>query len=243
MSGSVLRLPPIAAHALWAGSYDADPNPLLSLEMRVVEPLLPSLEGAFVLDVACGTGRWLRKLVERGAKLAVGLDLSRQMLDVGQTKPDVSGRLVEGDAVCMPVRSASADFVICSFGLSYVRDLPRFAGELSRVVRREAHLVITDFHPAAEARGWRRRFRYQGGTVEIASIPRSLESVCDGFSKAGLELVCCVESGFGEPERAIFERCGKANLFREVRGGPAVFACLLRGGRARRGRFVSSWSE
>jgi malonyl-CoA O-methyltransferase len=67
-------------YELWAPTYDQDLNPLLALEERVLTPLLPSLQGKVVLDLGCGTGRWLKRLLESGASEGAGLDASSAML-------------------------------------------------------------------------------------------------------------------------------------------------------------------
>src|SRR4026208_37892 len=140
VSRSVLSLSPIAAHALWAATYDRDPNPLVALEERTVDPLLPvSMEGQVALDVACGTGRWLTKLLRRGAT-AVGLDLSSEMLHQASRKhllgsSGLSGSsLIQADCLAVPLRSCSVDLAIFSLGLGYVKDLSGLAKELSRVL-------------------------------------------------------------------------------------------------------------
>ena len=83
---SVRRVSAAEGYKLWAPAYDRDPNPLLALEERQLTPLLPDLKQKAVIDVACGTGRWLEKLMDRGARSGFGVDLSRAMLAVARTK-------------------------------------------------------------------------------------------------------------------------------------------------------------
>ena len=224
------------AYALWAPTYDRNPNPILALEERLVGPLLPDVSGLRVLDVACGTGRWLAHLSRRGAGRAVGVDLSREMLDEARRKPGLSGRLVEGEAQRMPFRRNSVDLAICSFALSYVENADCFAGELSRVVQQQGHVVVTDFHPSAHARGWKRTFRHNDGIVEISSFARSVEKIRELFDMQGFEILSWEEPSFGEEERAIFEECGKGELFQEARDQTALYVGVLRKDRGHTGR-------
>jgi ubiquinone/menaquinone biosynthesis C-methylase UbiE len=226
----MLQLSSIDAHALWAPSYDSSANPILSLEERTVEPLLPMIEGRHVLDLACGTGRWLARLAGRGAATAVGLDLSREMLREARKKPGLATRLIEAGATAIPLRAGAVDFAICSFGLSYVAELERLAEELSRVVKDGGDLIVADFHPSAQARGWKRSFRHNGERVEILSIPRSVACVRETFEKRGFESVACLEPEFGESERTIFESCGKGRVFEESSGQAAIFVLGCRRG-------------
>jgi len=216
------------AHALWADIYDDTPNPLLPLEERTVDPLVPVLEGALAIDIACGTGRWLRRLVERGATSAVGLDMSPEMLGRAAGKSGIRGRLVRTDCSALPVRSASAGFAICAFGLGYITGLEGFARELSRIVTDRGHLVLTDLHPSAERRGWKRRFRHAGSVIEVPSHVRPVDLIVAVFRSEGFELLNLLEPSFGEPERPIFEQAGKSRLFDDSYGHAAIFACHLR---------------
>ena len=228
MSRSVLNLPPIAAHALWAATYDRDPNPLLALEERTVEPLLPvSMNGQVALDVACGTGRWMAKLRNHGAT-TVGLDLSSEMLHQASRKSTLGPSLIQADCLAVPLRSRSVDLAVFSFGVSYVKDLSGSAKELCRVLRRDGQLILSDFHPAAQARGWKRSFRHGETVVEINSIPRTLDCVRDAFAGQDFRLMRCIEQPFSAEDEPLFDQCGRRDLFPRVFGDVAIFVCVFR---------------
>jgi ubiquinone/menaquinone biosynthesis C-methylase UbiE len=214
---------PADAYALWAQTYDTNPNPLLVLEERKLLPLLPRLEGKFVLDVACGTGRWLNLLLARGAGHGVGFDLSHEMLTQAQRKQALREGLVRADCTAIPVATQIADLAICSFAASYVADLNLLGSELSRVLRQEGRLILTDFHPSALERGWRRTFRHDGEVFEIANSQFSIKHLCKTFEEHGLKLERMISPSFGETERPIFKKCGKEHLFEASQAGPAIF--------------------
>ncbi len=54
------------------------PNPLLAREERYLLPLLANLSRQALLDLACGTGRWLEKLLSQGAIRESGLIVRSQ---------------------------------------------------------------------------------------------------------------------------------------------------------------------
>lgn len=218
----------IEGHSLWAKTYDLTPNALLALEERALNSLLPALHGKFVIDVACGTGRWLDKLKAGGASECVGVDLSVEMLSQASQKPHLNGSLIRGDACALPIRSRVADVVLCSFAVGYIDDLRAFAGELSRVSRPHGLVVVSDFHPANHSRGWRRTFRLGSEVYEIRSFARPTTQIRDEFEKCGLKLETCSEPCIDEPERYLFEAHGNGQWFENIRGNPAVFLCLFR---------------
>lgn len=218
----------VEGHSLWAQTYDLAPNPLLALEERIVAGLLPEVDGKFVLDVACGTGRCLRKLKAQGATRALGLDLSAEMLAQASRKLALKGSLVRGDARALPLPSGIADLIVSSFAVGYIDDLASFAGELSRVARPGGRIIVSDFHPSNHSRRWRRTFRMGAEVLEIRSFIRSTTQICAEFEAAGLELETCLEPCFDEPERHYFDQCGRGHLFEGARSGAAIFICVFK---------------
>ena len=212
----------------WAPTYDLPLNPLLSLEERYVTPLLPSMMGKAVLDVACGTGRWLEKLVALGAKLGVGIDLSAAMLRIAATKIPIAGRLVRANCVQLPFGAARFDFAICSLALSHVRDLRAISRELAMTLKPGADLFISDLHPEADAQGWRTGFRDGTTAVRIKTTPHSVAEILESFRPAGFDCCDLLAVHLGEPEEPIFVHALKEHLFQSAREVPAVLICRFR---------------
>lgn len=212
-------------YGLWAETYDAEPNPLLSAEERMLEPLLPSLASKVVLDVACGTGRWLEKLVRAGATAGAGVDLSSAMLGVARAKLFLQGHLTKGDCLALPFQPQATDLIICSFAAGHISNLEAFAQELARVAKRSADVYVSDLHPEAYAKGWRTGFRHKSGSAEFVTFPHSTEELRRSFQSQGFGLFQCHEAHLGEPEKPIFERAGKSHLFYDVCKVPAVYIC------------------
>jgi len=216
------------AYDRWASTYDRLPNPLLSLEERELGAFVPKLRGKRVLDLACGTGRWLEKLSSQGADIGVGIDYSAAMLRVAESKAAIRGRLVRADCQILPFQASTFDFVVCSFVLGHIRDLKGLAQELRRVARTGADILTSDLHPEAYERGWRTGFRDARGAVEIDTWARSAEEIADCFYCAGFECPTHISLWLGEPERPIFDRAGKNNLFSAASKVPAILVSHFR---------------
>ena len=206
----------------WAKFYDRDPNPILALEKRRLPRLIPPLEGKRVLDLACGTGRWLEWMTTWGADSAVGLDLSAGMLAVAKDKPAAQGRVVQADCREIPFADGVFDLVICSFALAHLSELKDLAREVGRVAATSARVLVSDLHPQAHVQGWRTGFRDHQGAAEISTWLRSPEELIAPWLSAGFIHAKSIECPLGEPERAIFERTGKAHLFEEFCQIPAI---------------------
>ena len=209
----------------WAPTYDRDPNPLLALEERQLKLMIPPLEGKRVLDLACGTGRWLAWLMTGGASSGVGVDSSPAMLAAAKEKPGVRRRIVQADCRAVPLANAVFDLVVCSFAVGHIPDLRSVAREVGRVTTASADVYVTDLHPLAYGQGWQTGFRDNGGAVEIATWPRSTQEFLAPWTSAGFDCAQSVECRFSEPERQVFARGGKAQIFDDLCRVPAVLIC------------------
>jgi len=218
-----------SAFAAWAEVYDHQENPLLSLEERYLPCLLPDSKGRNVLDVGCGTGRWLTRLACGRPASLHGVDASRKMLDVAAAKHLADVQLDYGELPSLPVTSGSVDLVLASFVLSYVEDMERCASELARVMRSDGDLYISDMHPdTSVALGWKRGFDMAGLTYRLATQTRPLARLIDSFTSNGFVLAARIEPPFGELERGLFQIRGKEAAWRQAMGMPAIYLLHFR---------------
>lgn len=228
MGRPVLTLGVEEGYRLWAESYDRTPNPLLALEERVLRIVLPEVHGKRVLDLGCGTGRWLQKLARLGPRLVLGVDLSPEMLVKARAHDGSDANVVCARCECLPFRNACADLIVCSFTVGYLPDLYAFTREVARVAAPSATVLISDFHPQANERGWRRSFRRGEQEIQVRSFVRSLDELGRPFADCGFQVQEVVEAALGEPERAIFAAAGRVELFAAAaEAGSAIFITRL----------------
>ena len=103
------RVSAAEGYECWAPIYDEVPNPLLAREERHLLPLLTDLHNKSVLDVACGTGRWLERLMGQASQSGIGIDCSSAMLRIAGRKSAIKGRLVRADCENLPLPGAAFD--------------------------------------------------------------------------------------------------------------------------------------
>ena len=212
---------PLEGYRLWAETYDDDPNPLLALEQRVLLSELSRLAGKCVLDVACGTGRWMAAARRHGAT-SMGIDLSREMLCHAERKDQLAGRLVLADACCLPIANETADVAVCSFALGSMVSVRVAIRELSRITKRGGGVIVSDLHPDTAQLAWRSTFRNGKRVYEVAQHRYDVKECLAAGREAGLQLVRHLEPRFGEPEREIFQQAGREGEFDSARRVPAV---------------------
>lgn len=105
------------------------------LDAAAVQP------GERVLDVGCGNGQVARDLAALGAK-AVGIDLSRQMLDRARELAAGSAEFVEGDAQVHPFVDGQFDVVLSRFGAMFFADRAAAFRNLARATAPGGRIVL-----------------------------------------------------------------------------------------------------
>ncbi len=99
---------------------------------------------ARVLDVGCGTGRWVRRLEEHGLSV-VGIDQSAEMLSLARKRGTLSP-LVSGEVQNLPFRDESFEFVSAVTVIQHVRpqEQVRALSEMVRVLRPGGYLFLIE---------------------------------------------------------------------------------------------------
>ena len=210
----------------WAGVYDRQRNPLLTLEERYLLRLLPKIFGRDVLDVGCGTGRWLEHLSRLNPRSLHGIDLSPAMLSQAAAKNLPNTRLSRSSCLNLPVEDSGMDVLLTSFVLSYADDLHVAASELARVARPGGDLFLTDMHPeTAKLLHWKRSFHLDGVEVNLPARSWSISELLTTFRAHGFVERAVIEPAFGAEEEEIFGAHNRLRSFEEAAHLPAI--CLL----------------
>ena len=212
----------------WAKVYDDQLNPLLSLEQRFLQRMIPDARDLHVLDAGCGTGRWLSMLAKQSPRSLIGVDLSEEMLRHAAAKFIPNVDLRPGSCTSLPVQDSIIDLVLCSFLLSHIEDIHSVIKDLSRVTAPEADIFITDMHPeTAGVHSWKRSFCTDGNDIELQTCNRALNEIAECFQKYGFRVRALIEPDFGKPEQELFQQSGREKAYQAVEKLPAIYILQL----------------
>ena len=188
-----------SGYTRWSARYDEPGNPLIAIEEPVVWRMLEGIAPGRALDLACGTGRHARRLVELGHRVE-GIDLTPEMLEhAAKNVPAASFR--EGDLREVPAASGEHDLVVCGLALAHVPDLQRAVAELARVLRTGGIAIVSVLHPMLAQLGWHAPFEdAEGRRRFVREHPHGHADYFDAFRRAGLRVIDCVEPRLGLAE-------------------------------------------
>ncbi|TCK06677.1 class I SAM-dependent methyltransferase [Phorcysia thermohydrogeniphila] len=93
---------------------------VFSFERELLLKVLEDKRDKEILEVGCGTGIWIKTLVEEGFKEPIGIDISEDMLRVARRKG--LKKLVRGDAHHLPFKKNSVDVVLFITSLEFIGD-------------------------------------------------------------------------------------------------------------------------
>ncbi len=164
--------------------YESSP---LTGAARALRDLARIRHARRILDVGCGTGRWL-ELLARPDRLTIGLDPSRGMLAQARLRlPRVP--LVQAAGEALPFAPAAFDLITLVHVLQHLADPGRFIAETARCLAADGALALVGADPDAPDNAWY-IYDYFPGVEERddARFP-AWEQVRAWMEKAGFEKI------------------------------------------------------
>lgn len=126
-----------------------------SIEWPCLRAMLPPLEGARVLDLGCGSGRYAFALEEAGAGSVVGMDISGAMLSLAKEKArrrSSRARFLQGDIRRFQEAAPGPfDLIFSATATHYIDDLPALFAGVAQALDEGGQALFSLMHPVYTA--------------------------------------------------------------------------------------------
>jgi len=174
----------------WARSYDLEANPLIAATSWVLDRSALGCADADVVELGCGTGRNIARVLGEGARSYVGIDGSRGMLDrAAASTHDPRVSFVAADLLAPWRPARGADYGLVVLVLEHLPTLDVFCETLARTVRPGGRVRLVELHPERIVSGSCAHFRDGVTEVRFASVAHPVGAICAALDGAGFDVV------------------------------------------------------
>jgi ubiquinone/menaquinone biosynthesis C-methylase UbiE len=170
----------------WAKKYD---NYMFQFWMQKFQiPVLRTLEkesrDVKILDISCGSGNLLSRLVKLNFKNLYGIDVSSEMLKVAKKKLPPTVNLQQGDVHKLPYSDNFFDFVITTEAFHHYYSQDKALLEMKRVVNPKGVVIVVDINFFFQPIHFLFE-KFEPGCVKV----NSGKEICDLFKQSGLQQI------------------------------------------------------
>jgi SAM-dependent methyltransferase len=118
------------------------------LEKPEMRAELPDLNNKSVLDLGCGYGENCKYFIDNGASKVVGIDISKNMLEVARNEnSDSKIKFVNMDMNDISSIDDKFDVIYSSMAFHYISDFKHLISSVNRLLSKNGILVFSQEHP------------------------------------------------------------------------------------------------
>lgn len=121
---------------------------------RVESPALislskPHIKNKDILELGCGSGLFIKKILKYKPKSITGFDLSEGLLKLAkESYPEI--KFFQGSVEKTPFKKNMFNTVISGLTLHYIKDLMKVFKEVNRILRLNGNFIFSIHHPLME---------------------------------------------------------------------------------------------
>jgi ubiquinone/menaquinone biosynthesis C-methylase UbiE len=230
---SALEKEPAEAYDLWSDDYDAQPgNLMLDLDEIIFMLLLNNLDlqNKAVADIGCGTGRHWHKLLNKKPSGLTGFDVSQGMLDKLKKKFPKANVCRIYDDQFSNIPSSSFDVLISTLTIAHIQDIGLALNAWCHMLKKNADIIITDFHPKLLASGGRRTFSHNNRHMAVRNYVYHIHTIKNLLLKHGFITVAEEEFSIDETVKHYYEAQNALSVYQQFKGFPVIYGIHLRRG-------------
>jgi ubiquinone/menaquinone biosynthesis C-methylase UbiE len=222
---------PGKAYDLWSSAYDSQPgNLMLDLDEVVFNNLMAgtSTSGKVIADIGCGTGRHWKKIFAQHPARLIGYDVSVGMLNKLKEKFSTAETFLSEGDIFPELADSSCDIIISTLTVAHIENIEKALQEWNRVLKPGGEIIITDYHPAALAKGGKRTFRHEGKTVAVKNYIHPIERIRMLAKQLDWAEMRFAERIIDDSVKGYYETQKALPLFESFRNIPIIYGIHLK---------------
>lgn len=176
---------------VWAPAYDDFDNPMIAMVEHALDRVPLNVSGRRVVELGCGTGRNVHRVLQLGAESYVGIDGSDGMLARARERYVGAARVTWKRADVMgtlPLAEGTADDVLITLVLEHVEALEPVFRTVERILTHGGRCRIVEIHSGLVESGTSAHFWANGTEHRLASFPHPAREYAEVFGATGLAL-------------------------------------------------------
>ena len=224
---------PAEAYDIWAENYDMQPgNLMLDLDELLFAKLVykETVENKAVADIGCGTGRHWGRIFQMRPLSLTGFDVSEGMLNKLKEKFPATDTHKITDDLFSEIESESFDTILSTLTIAHIENLEMALDAWCRILKPNADIIITDFHPHLLAFGGKRTFRHHNVEISVKNFVHPVNSLKTHLRENGFRLVTEEEMIIDERVKHYYTLQHALKTYEQFKGFPVIYGIHLRRG-------------
>jgi ubiquinone/menaquinone biosynthesis C-methylase UbiE len=221
------------AYDIWSESYDHQPgNLMLDLDEQLFTELLQNadLNGKSVADIGCGTGRHWRRLLSKNPNTLTGFDVSEGMLKQLKNKYPASDVHHIANNTFGEIADGIYDVIISTLTVAHIANLAEALQNWSRILKDQAEIIITDFHPNALANGGKRTFEHDKQVIAVENFVHYTYDVEETLAKEGFHTVELKYRVVDESVKHYYEGRNAVHVYEKFQNSRIIYGIYFKRG-------------
>jgi len=221
------------AYDLWSSNYDKQPgNLMLDLDEVLFSKLLAhtDLKNKAVADIGCGTGRHWNKILKKEPLLLTGFDISEGMLNKLKQKFPTANVYQITDDLFVKVKNAPFDVILSTLTIAHIDNIEVALNAWCGMLKANAEIIITDFHPKMLAFGGKRTFKHKDKQLAVKNYVYQVDTVKDILGKNGFTVLAEEEFSIDETVKHYYESQNALPVYEQFKNFPVIYGIHLKRG-------------
>jgi ubiquinone/menaquinone biosynthesis C-methylase UbiE len=223
----------VEAYDIWAENYDNQPgNLMLNVDETMFNSLLKNINIAHkdVADIGCGTGRHWQNILNLNPKKLIGFDVSGGMLKRLEEKFPTAKTKQITDDLFQSIPNGSYDIIISTLTIAHIKNIELALKAWSRILKQNAEIIITDFHPKMLAFGGKRTFSHHNHVIAIENFVHYISSIKEILSANHFELITEEEIIIDERLKHFYMQKDALSIYENYKGFPVLYGLHFKRG-------------